>query len=239
MADNELSTAQIDAVSERGTKFLGAASQNENIRLLLDRGGYTEEEHQRGWGMLLVLLGYTNPASGAPGASLRQRQAAAELDAYDGPNFDRARAALDHRYPAQAGYVFADLTAKTGVESIGAVSTFVDRVAALRDGTDPARASTREDDAAAAALLATRRIIDVDEEKRLRDLISEATSLADMPAPAAPSPSARQQTARALDAWLRDWRETARVLVTRRDYQIRMGLAVRRAPQAAGDESEG
>lgn len=39
----------------------------------------------------------------------------------------------------------------------------------------------------------------------------------------------RQKVARELEAWLRDWRETARVLVTRRDYQIRLGLAERRA----------
>ncbi len=238
MADNELTPAQIDAITERGTKFLSAASQNENIRVMLDRGGYTEEEHKRGWEMLLDLLGYKNTASSASGPPLRQRQAAAELDAYDGPSFDRARAALDHRFPSQAAYVFEGLTAKTGAESIGAVRTFVDRVASLRDGTDPTRVNTREDDTAAAALLASRHIIDADEERRLRALIAEATSLADMPTLSVPSPSARQQTARTLDAWLRDWRETARVLVTRRDYQIRMGLVTRRSPQAAGGESE-
>lgn len=80
--------------------------------------------------------------------------------------------------------------------------------------------------------MATRRIIDADEEQRLRALIAEATSLADMPVTAQPDPAQRQKTARALDAWLRDRRETTRVLVTRRDYQIRMGLAERRSATA-------
>jgi hypothetical protein len=52
----------------------------------------------------------------------------------------------------------------------------------------------------------------------------------------APHPNLREQTARALDAWLRDWRETARVLVTRRDYQIRLGLAERRASKDDASE---
>jgi hypothetical protein len=107
--------------------------------------------------------------------------------------------------------------------------TFLDRCAALRDGTDPARASTREEDKAAIALLAARRIVDKDEEQRLRKLIADATSLADLPVMAEPDPAVRQQTAKKLDAWLRDWRESARVLITRRDYQIRLGLAERRA----------
>src|SRR5690606_16775402 len=125
-----------------------------------------------------------------------------------------------------AAYVFEGLTAKTGADAIGAVRTFLDRVAALRNGTDPQRASTREQDGQAAALLATRRIVDEAEEARLRGLIEEATRLADMPPlPPEPDPSQRQQTARALEAWLNDWRSTARVLITRRDHQIRLGLA--------------
>jgi hypothetical protein len=163
---------------------------------------------------------------------LGQREATAQLDQWDGANFDRARAALDHRHPDQSAYVFDNLSAKSGAEAIGSVRTFLDRVAALRDGTDSARTSTRDADKAAAALLATRRIVDADEERRLRALIADATSLAELPVIAEPDPTKRQQTARKLDAWLRDWRETARVLITRRDHQIRLGLAERRAPKA-------
>jgi hypothetical protein len=233
METSSLSSTQIDRIVERAIKFLSAASQLPAIRARLDAGGYNEEEHRTGWNRTLELLGYrAQPDVAVPSAQLRQQQATAELDQWDGPAFDRARAALERRFPAQAAYVFRGLTAKTGAEAIGSVRTFLDRVAALRDGSDPQRTSTREADAQAAALLATRRIVDDREEARLRALIEDATSLADLPTLAEPDPSQRQSAARALDDWLRDWRGTARVLITRRDHQIRLGLAERRSAKA-------
>jgi hypothetical protein len=233
MSSSELTQAHIDTLTERGTKFLGAASQVPAIRAALERGGYNEAEHGRGWELLLELLGFKNPTlPEVTGEQQRQREAVAELDAYDGPAFDRARAALEHRFPAQAAYVFEGLSARSGTESIGAVRTFVDRVAALRDGSDSTRTATRAEDAAAAALLAARRIIDGQEEQRLRGLIGEATRLAHAPSAPAADPTRRQRVARELELWLRDWRETGRVLVTRRDHQIRLGLAERRSPSA-------
>jgi hypothetical protein len=230
------SETDIELLTERGTKFLSTTSQVPNIRALLHEGGYSEAEHRHGWELLLDVLGYrTNTAQGSV-QELRQRSAMAELDQWDGPAFDRSRAALERRYPDQAAYVFQNLNAKTGAESIGAVATFLNRVASLRDGTDAARASTRAPDKEAADLLAARKIVDATEEQRLRALIDQATSIADMPAPVE-DPNVRQQRAAELDAWLSDWRESARVLVTRRDHQIRLGLAERRASKA-GDASE-
>jgi hypothetical protein len=237
MADNELTQPQIELIAERGTKFLSGASQVPSIRMALSQGGYTEEEHKQGWELLLGLLGYKTNLQGSP-VALRQREATAELDQWDGENFERARAALDHRFPDQSAYVFDNLSAKSGAESIAAVRTFIDRVAALRDGTDAERANTRSDDKAAAELLAARRIVDAAEEQRLRGLIAEATKLADAPTVKEPDPSVRQQTATKLDAWLRDWRETARVLIKRRDHQIRLGLAERRSAKAESEAPE-
>jgi hypothetical protein len=202
MDETEFSQAQIDLLIERGIKFLSGASQVPAIRLGLDRGGYSEEEHKQGWDLQLELLGYKTALGGSPSALL-QREATAQLDQWDGANFDRARAALDHRHPDQSAYVFDNLSAKSGAEAIGSVRTFLDRVAALRDGTDSARTSTRDADKAAAALLATRRIVDADEERRLRALIADATSLAELPVIAELDPTKRQQTARKLDAWCR------------------------------------
>jgi hypothetical protein len=45
-----------------------------------------------------------------------------------------------------------------------------------------------------------------------------------------------RQQVRMLDAWLRDWRESARVLIQRRDHQIRMGLAERRTGKGEAPE---
>ena len=238
MPETRYTQAQIDVLTDRGIRLLSAISQVPAIRGGLDAGGYSEADHMEGWELTLQLIGFKSTIASESGTKqLRQREAVAQLDAWDGPNFDRARAALDRAFPAQSAYIFDNLSAKTGAEAIGAVRTFVDRCAALRDGTDPTRAATREQDRAASALLATRRILDQDEEQRLRKLIADATSLPDRPLAHEPDPETRQETARKLYAWLRDWRETARVLITRRDYQIRMGLAERRAAKPEAPET--
>lgn len=232
MSSTDLGSNQVDRIVERATKFLSAASQVPAIRVRLDQGGYSADEHEAGWQLLLEVLGYRGRSLVAvPAAEIRQREATAELDQWDGPAFERARAALSRSFPAQAAYVFEGLTAAEGAAAIGAVRTFLDRVAALRDGSDPGRTATRDADAQAAALLATRRVVDAAEEARLRGLIAEATRLADPRVFSESEPSSRQRAARALEAWLADWRSTARALITRRDHQIRLGLAERRAPK--------
>lgn len=244
MVEVMLSENEIRRWTDRGMKFLGVLSRTPAIRSLLEGGGYTEEDHQHGWALLLEILGYRRPAGATPGGeagSIEQAAAMSALDEWDGPNFERTRAALDHHYPEQCAYLFDNLSAKNGAESIVAVNTFVDRVATLRDGTDPSRTASRDADRAATELLVRRRILDANEEQRLRGLVATAIRLAPSPQPSAPiDPGRRQTLALELRAWLRDWRETARVLVTRRDYQIQLGLASRRAPgDAANDDEEG
>src|SRR5690606_37838427 len=116
------------------------------------------------------------PAPGTP-----QEGAIAELDLWDGPNFVRARAALERLYPDQARYLFNHLNAQTGAASVASVNTFLDRVDALRDGTDADRASRRDDDKAAVKVLVERRILSPEIEQHLRDLIQSARGLAPEP----------------------------------------------------------
>jgi hypothetical protein len=42
----------------------------------------------------------------------------------------------------------------------------------------------------------------------------------------------------ALYRWYRDWAETARMVITRRDYLIRLGMASRRHPKTEDDDPE-
>jgi hypothetical protein len=235
-----LTETQIDRITGRATKFLGALSRNSKLRrILMSQGGYTADEHTQGWSLLLGVLGYRNPLPRNVPESSPAAAAVVELDLYDGPHFARAQSALERSFPAQEQYVFHGLSPKTGFASVGAVKIFVDRISALRTGSDPARAATREEDRAAAELLAQRRIIDTDSEAHLRGLIAQATELAaaleEQPKPA---PDERQTSARALDAWLKEWRESARALITRRDYQIMLGLAQRRAGAGAEEEPD-
>ena len=234
---------QIERTIARAMKFLGTLSRNGQIRSALERGGYNADEHSEGWSLLLELLGYSATSPQVDTFSSPSSDAMNELDQWDGPNFARARAALEHKHPEQAAYVFAGLTAKTAAESVAAVQTFLDRVATLRKGSDAHRKAWKADDKAAAALLAERQILDAATEAHLRTLIKTATTLASAPSTAqladAASPEARLLTAASLEAWLSDWRETARVLITRRDYHISLGLAQRRAPAGGRAVDEG
>jgi hypothetical protein len=56
--------------------------------------------------------------------------------------------------------------------------------------------------------------------------------------PVEAGPDERQQAARRLHDWLADWRETARVVVTRGDYLIRLGLINRRTSKTVEVEDD-
>jgi hypothetical protein len=125
----------------RATKFLSTLSRVPEVRAALERGaGYSEQDHALGWSLLLIALGYIRKGTAAtPGEPVSQQAALIELDEWDGVNFERARATLKFNFPEQHDYLFQGLTAATGADAIGTVQTFVERVAALRDGTVPVR----------------------------------------------------------------------------------------------------
>ena len=234
-----LTPQQVERIIERGGKFLRAVSTVPAIAASMAQAGYTDAEHQEGWNGYLVLVGFKQLPGGAV-LLVKNSQvvALANLDQWDEPNFERARRALEHRHPEAAKYMFNGLEAATGAAAVATVKTFVDRYVALRDGTDPERAGSKKADRSAAETLEQRKIIDPEIAEYLRSQLAEATSMATAPAPVANTETdeAYTQTLLAFEAWLEDWRETARTVVKRRDHLIRLGLASRR--QAARDEAE-
>jgi hypothetical protein len=142
-------------------------------------------------------------------------------------------------HPEQYAYIFGDgLSAKTGPESLGSVQTFLDRYAALRDGTDPTRADKRDADRAAAATLESRHIVTPATEQHLRELINTVKQAAPPrpPAVVTASEESLQAAAKDFDAWLRDWRTTASAGLTRRDYRIMLGISRRRTPEGTPEQ---
>jgi hypothetical protein len=227
---SEISPRSLERNLERAARLLGTLSRSPRIRrILAERAGYTEEDHRTGWSLYLTAMGFRQdpPSFAPPRTRFAQELAIAELDQWDAPAFDRARSALAASYPAQLDYIFNSLGPSTGAEAVAGVKTFLDRVARLRDGSDPARDATRDADRAAADRLARRRIVEADIEARLRKLIEQATSLPEAPKddpPIEDSPG-YQAAAAGLVAWLTDWRGQARSLIRRRDYLISLGLA--------------
>ncbi len=230
-------TAQRDLV--RGTKFLSTLSRVPEIRAILEEGaGYTEADHDEGWNVLLTAMGYNRKSAPTNAASPFPQQAAlVELDEWDGINFERTRATLRYAFPAQHDYLFQGLSAGTGADAIGSVQTYVERVAALRDGTDPDRADTREADQAAAERLEQRKIFNREIQLHLEGLLEQAKQLA--PAPKRVENEAQiQQASDQLHVWLSDWTGQARAFITRGDYLIRLGLSTRKSRSGADDEEE-
>lgn len=191
--------------------------------------GYTAADHDEGWDLLHRAAGYRRDESTViinnPSAD-----ALAELDAWDEKGFMLARAALERRHPAQAAFVFEGLEASTGGEAVIGVRTFLERLTALAE--DPARAETRDADAAALATLAARGI-DAAERARLAELVRVASTAAPTDIPVIDDADADAALVE-LYAWYREWSRTARVVIKSRRMLIYLGLATakRRAPDA-------
>lgn len=234
---------EIDQLVASGGKLLRAISIKPEIMQLMMGVGYSEAEHKQGWELYLRMLGYLGAgtvAPAVPSVSTAQAQALADIDHYDDPAFKRATAALRRLHADQLEYMFGDgLSAKSGPESVGTVQTFLDRYAALRDGTDPNRADKREADQAAAKTLEERNIINPAIEKQLRAQIEVVKTPAPVRAAmhASAPETALQLAATAFADWLHDWRTTAQAGIQRRDYRIMLGIS-RRKVVADNDQTD-
>ncbi|MDX9721274.1 MAG: hypothetical protein RBU37_11055 [Myxococcota bacterium] len=240
-AFEELTAKVIARDLPRGTAFFHAMSTVPAIWSALTARGYTEAEHQYGMQRFSTMLGFraaTAPLSGPNRAQLARNK----LDEWDGPNLEIARAATARFFPEQGQYLVGDLSNKDGYEAVVNVITFLERAAKLRDGTDPNRSATREQDRAAIELLAKRGVLTPEIEAELRQLIADATSTPESaPATAQLDRETYERAAVEFHAWLTDWRATARAVIRRRDHLIRLGLASRRMNKAESesDDSEG
>lgn len=239
--DDGISQREIDRAVQLGSKFLRTLSTKSMIRQQMQGLGYTEAEHQHGWQLYLSMLGYLGAGKAAPmpRATTEQQKALNRIDHYDEQAFHRSDAALARLHPAQHQYIFGDgLSPKSGLESVGTVKLFLDRYVALRDGSDPARADSREADAEAARTLEARNIVNPQIEADLRASIETVKKLAAAPeviVASAPE-EALQRVSQEFGAWLKDWRATADAGITRRDYRIMLGISKRRSTKS--DETE-
>ena len=224
---------EIERLINRAMPLLRSLSTVPPLREAMSMRGYDDETHQAGWQLLLALNGYTAPQPTRP-AVLPQTEAVAELDAWDGPAIQMIRATCT-RFPEQGVYLLGGIEAKRGYHAVANVQAILDRVEALRAGTDPARAAYRDRDRLCAQALADRNIITDQGVAHLRALVTAAIGIA-------PDYSqdtfdlwqqSRQEAAAKLKLWLDDWRGMARAIFSRREDRIRLGLAQRRQASAA------
>ncbi|XYH96374.1 hypothetical protein ACMHYB_52790 [Sorangium sp. So ce1128] len=230
----EYSNEVLEATPERATKFLTGMGAVAAIRTMMAEAGMIDDDILEGRTLLLDVLAAPRKSSATPDTAdaRAQRAATTELDQWDEPNFARYGAALRRRFPDVHAYVFKDLSPSTGTAAVQGVATFLTRLDALESGADPDRVATQQSDKKAVAFLATRGL-DKAERKRLQGLVGVALG------PTSPLPEQTElpETARRREAlsklrgWFDEWSTTARAVVKKRGYLIRLGLANRKAPQ--------
>ena len=231
----------LEETPERMLSLLSAIGTVPTIRAALTKRGYTADDHEQGWKLLHKASGYLGPAA-EPKVDRTANDALAAIDAWDEPHFRMARATLERRYPDQAAFVFADLSAQTGPSALLSVGTFLDRLDALErklPGRElKEKVADKAQEKADKAALATLELrgITAAERSRLRGLIKVAqTGTAPDPgaekaaAEAAAQAAERLKNLAELRAFYDEWAEIARIVITRRDYLIRLGLAKRKS----------
>jgi hypothetical protein len=210
----------LDGVPTRVLTFLIAVGKYFPIRTALATRGYTEAHHELAWSYLKKLAIF--PAGSAPVLDKTVRDALVEVDAWDEPNYAVVRAVLENHHPEVVDFVFDNLSPKQGPEAVVGVSTLLDRLDALENA--PERKTTRKADHAALETLAARGYTK-EERTRLRGLVDTAQTVV-MTKPI--SDEEREKTQIRLYAWHNEWTTIARIVLTRRDHQIAVGIAKRR-----------
>jgi hypothetical protein len=234
--DQKYSDEVLEQTPPRASKMLNAIGAVPEIRTLMANAGMTDEEIEEGGRLLLACWGQLPSAKRDQDTeeARAQRTATAELDQWDEPNFTRHGATLRRHFPSAGAYVFHELAASEGADAVAGVATFLRRVDALENGTDPARKDTRKEDKKAVLLL-DKRGLTKEERERLGGLVQLAlkpTATLE-PAPEADKQrrEARVKALVALKDWYEEWAAAGRVVVKKRVYLIRMGLANRKKPK--------
>ena len=220
----------------RVLKFLGAVSKSPPIYKALAAHGYTRDDHQEGWQLLLRAAGYYRLPPLLPDGNGPAVDALVLLDGWVRTRLPLLRVALGRRYPVQAAFLLsgqphADLLRKGSAGSVIAVQTLLERLDALEKG--PGDKRVRADNLAALALAAQRGLTS-EERSRLRGLVDTVkqggTTVAGPAGEVEGMEEAvdEEQDLRKLRAWYEEWAGTARVAIERRDYLIQLGLAHRK-----------
>jgi hypothetical protein len=223
----------LEASPDRATTLLNGIGAVATIRTLLHEAGMTDQAIIEGRDLLFACLAAPR---GAPAVvdtedAKAQRSAVAELDQWDEPSFGRFAATLKRHHPEAGAYVFFELSPSTGIAAVHGIATFLTRIDALEGGSDPDRSGTKKDDKKAVELLATRGL-DKAERTRLRKLVNVALGPT-ATLPEQPSSQTRDQRIEALTRlreWYDEWAATARAVVKKKSYRIRLGLASRKSP---------
>jgi len=199
--------------------FLRAAGTHPPLRAALEAGGYGACDHAEGLRLLAGACPYRDGGLD-PADDTAARRAVAELEWWAKRHLARLRAALERLHP-EAVRIVPEVNGLDGAEAVLAVATLLGRVNELE---------VREPNGAVLETL-RRRGLDCALRRRLGELVEAAkrverprvVPLVDTEPDGAPDAEIV-----ALHRWYDDWSATARALVERKDWLIRLGLSERR-----------
>lgn len=235
MAGAEVSQRALEEVPEKAFAFLRGVGTCPGAYALLMTVGFGKSELDEAWGLTHAVSNYDFGALPLPATDPLVRNALIELDKTDEPLYQRIGATLRRHHPEQATFVFDNLEPAKGPAALFVVSRLLARLSKLEEGRDD---ETREADKAAVALLAKRGITP-QERARLGELVrlGQSAREPEVFTPSAEAVAKQQEALRALHAWYSEWSATARAVITRRDYLIRLGLAKRRSSKPSETEA--
>lgn len=226
----------------RVATFLYVLGNAPEICARMRGGGYSQRDHAEGTALLAAACAYRagNFDASADDAA---RASAAELTAWARAHLARLRAALLRLHPEHAA-LFAGLDTSDEAHAVLSVATCLERVGALEralgsEGTagvdDTASAgrtvsagrkpgnAERESGAVVLVTLEQRKF-GAAERARLRALVERAQRAELALDEHAPSSDGAQDELRRLLRWYEDWALTARAVMGRRDWLVRLGL---------------
>jgi hypothetical protein len=220
---------------QRAMQFLRTVGTDPAIRTQLQKVGFELADLKQGWALVLK-------ACSAPQASPRftpndgpVAEVTQQIEAWQSTMFLRAHAALRRLHPEQDAFVFENLVSGTGPASVVAVSLFLKRIDALE--SSPERKSTRKADHAALATI-ERRGVTKEEIKRAKELVHVVENTAAPEVEAAQPTDERMAALAEVYAWVQDWSDCARSVITRRDQLLRLGIGKRKARSASVAQPE-
>jgi hypothetical protein len=218
---------------QRALQFLRTVGTDPAIRTELQKVGFDVGDLKQGWALVLK-------ACSAPQGTTRftpdagpVADATQKLESWQSTMFLRAHAALRRLHPEQDAFVFADVVSDKNTTPVVAVSLFLARLDEL-DGS-PERKSSRKADHAALATL-DRRGVTKEERKQAKELVHLIETTAAPEVTSEPPPiDERMSALLEVYAWVQDWTDSARAVITRRDQLIRLGIGKRRTRAASVD----
>jgi hypothetical protein len=242
-AFDKVSTATLEDTPRRALELIRGIGGSPDVMRALSSAGYTPRDHDEGIRLLNGVLSYVArplpvrlsravSASSAPTPSFGA--AVKEIKRWVKTDFRRIRVGLRRFFPEQADYLFSGLDVSEMLDAVALSEIFLQRITALT--TSAERKTTRKTDRAALAMIEARGITRTSLE-HLRARVMEAHATPDVPVePPTPEADGRLEALTALRAWYVDWAETARIVLSRRDHLIRLGLATRK-PRSDSQEA--